>query len=164
MRATFTTQSIVLPESLTAVGRRPQITYDAAGQLLSRAPPNSVVTSYTYDGLSRVTQIKDTKNKSVIANNQYSYNGANQIVQNTDQSGTHVYGYDALDRLTSASYPATGNESYVYDPAGNRTSSHRSASYTYQPFNRLTATSTASYLYDNNGNLTTKTDGAGTRS
>ena len=38
------------------------------------------------------------------------------------------------------------------------TSSQRSATYSYQPFNRLTATSTASYVYDNNGNLTARTE------
>src|SRR5262249_1101343 len=84
--------------------------------------------------------------------------------QNIDQSGTHAYGYDALDRLTGASYPATGNESYSYDAVGNRTSSHRSASYGYQPLNRLTNTDNASYLYDNNGNLTSRSDTTGTTS
>ena len=41
-------------------------------------------------------------------------------------------------------------------------SSQRSATYIYQPFNRLTGTSTASYLYDNNGNMTMKSEGAST--
>jgi RHS repeat-associated protein len=103
-----------------------------------------------------------SRGNTVFANNQYSYNDAGDIIQNIDQSGAHVYGYDALDRLTSASYPATGNESYAYDAVGNRTSSHRSANYSYQPFNRLTNTDTASYLYENNGNLISKSDGAGT--
>jgi RHS repeat-associated protein len=136
--------------------------YDTASRLTSRTLPNGVVTSYSYDGLDRLTRLKDAKSTTVIADNNYTYNDAGNIIQNIDQSGTHAYGYDTLDRLTSASYPATGNESYAYDTVGNRTSSHRSASYGYQPFNRLTNTDTAGYLYDNNSNMITKSDGAGT--
>jgi RHS repeat-associated protein len=109
-----------------------------------------------------LTRLKDAKNNTVIADNNYTYNTAGAITQNIDQGGTHAYGYDSLDRLTSATYTGTPAESYAYDSVGNRTSSQRSATYGYQPFNRLTNTSTASYLYDNNGNLTTKTEGAGT--
>ncbi len=98
----------------------------------------------------------------MIADNNYTYNAAGQITQNIDQSGTHVYGYDAPDRLTSATYTGTPAESYAYDAVGNRTSSHRSATYNYQPFNRLTSTSTATYLYNNNGNMISKSDASGT--
>jgi YD repeat-containing protein len=42
---------------------------------------------------------------------------------------------------------------------GNRTSSHQSAGYSYQPFNKLTgAKSGQTYSYDSNGNLTAKID------
>src|SRR5437588_4246182 len=136
--------------------------YDAANKLTSRTLPNSVATIYTYDGLDRLTRLKDAKNNTVIADNNYTYNAAGQITQNIDQSGTHAYGYDALDRLTSATYTGTPAESYAYDSVGNRTSSQRSATYSYQPFNRLTNTTTASYVYNNNGNLISKTEGAGT--
>jgi len=44
-------------------------------------------------------------------------------------------------------------QEYVYDGVGNRTASHLSTSYSYQPFNKLTSTATATYSYDNNGNL-----------
>ncbi|HYR76513.1 MAG TPA: RHS repeat-associated core domain-containing protein [Pyrinomonadaceae bacterium] len=136
--------------------------YDVTGKVTSRTLPNSVVTTYGYDGLGRVTQLKDAKKNTVITANQYSYNSASEIIQNIDQSGTHAYGYDVLDRLTSATYTGTAAESYTYDGVGNRMSSQRSATYSYQPFNRLTGTSTAGYLYDNNGNMTTKTEGAST--
>jgi len=136
--------------------------YDAASKLTSRTLPNSVATTYSYDGLDRLTRLKDAKNNTVIADNNYTYNTAGAITQNIDQSGTHAYGYDALDRLTSATYTGTPAESYAYDSVGNRTSSQRSASYSYQPFNRLTATTAATYLYDSNGNMTTKTEGTGT--
>jgi YD repeat-containing protein len=64
---------------------------------------------------------------TVIADNNYQYNTAGDITQNIDQSGTHGYGYDTIDRLTSATYTGTPNETYAYDGVGNRTSSHKSA-------------------------------------
>jgi RHS repeat-associated protein len=70
--------------------------------------------------------------------------------------------YDGLDRLAAATYTGTPNESYTYDGVGNRSSSHQSASYSYQPFNRLTSTTAASYLYNNNGNMLSKSDASGT--
>jgi YD repeat-containing protein len=61
-----------------------------------------------------------------------------------------------------ASYPNTPTESYSYDAVGNRTSSHLSAAYTHQSFNRLTSTASAIYTYGNNGNRVTKVDAGGT--
>lgn len=52
------------------------------------------------------------------------------------------------------------NESYNFDDVGNRTSSHRSASYGYQPNNKLTSTATANYSYDANANLVSKGKGS----
>lgn len=136
--------------------------YDATSKLTSRTLPNSVATTYTYDGLDRLTRLKDAKRNKVIADNQYSYNNAGDITQNIDQSGTHTYGYDLLDRLASATYTGTAAESYAYDGVGNRTTSHKSATYGYQPFNRLVSTSTATYIYNNNGNMISKSDASGT--
>jgi RHS repeat-associated protein len=161
--ATYTYDSIGRLTKITdGAGKSTSYTFDAASNLLTRTLSNGVVSTYTYDGMDRLTRLKDAKSTTVIADNNYSYNNASQIVQNIDESGAHVYGYDALDRLTNASYPATGNEAYAYDAVGNRTSSYRSSNYSYQPDNRLTSTDTASYLYDNNGNMTAKSDSAGT--
>lgn len=51
-------------------------------------------------------------------------------------------------------------ESYVFDVVGNRTASHLSSSYSYSPFNRLTATQTATYNFDPNGNTVAKAEGS----
>ena len=53
-----------------------------------------MVTTYTYDGLDLLTRLKDAKNNTVIADNNYTYNIAGAITQNIDQSGTHAYAYD----------------------------------------------------------------------
>jgi uncharacterized protein RhaS with RHS repeats len=76
--------------------------------------------------------------------------------------GHHAYGNDLVDRLTSATNSVQPSENYSYDGVGNRTTSHLSASYSYQPFNKLTSTATGSYTYDNNGSLLTKIDSLGT--
>jgi RHS repeat-associated protein len=87
------------------------------------------------------------------------FNAVNNIIQIIDSAGTQSFTYDSVDRLTSATHTGQANESYTYDAVGNRTASHLSSSYTYQPFNRLTSTSAATFSYDNNGNLTSKTEG-----
>jgi RHS repeat-associated protein len=56
----------------------------------------------------------------------------------------------------------TSSESYTFDGVGNRTASHLSATYTYQPYNRITATATATMSYNANGNLVQKTEGSTT--
>jgi RHS repeat-associated protein len=140
-------------------------TYDAEGKLVTRSLSNGVISTLTYDGMHRLIRLSDAqgskKNVVTVADNNYTYNNASQIVQNVDLAGTHTYGYDALDRLTSASYPLTGNESYAFDSTGNRTSSQRSSNYSYQQFNRLMSTDSASFLYDNNGNLTSRNGSSG---
>jgi YD repeat-containing protein len=82
---------------------------------------------------------------------QYSYNAANQISEITNKRPWRTFGYDALDRLTWM-IASAGNESYAYDAVGNRTASHLSTTYSYQPFNRLTSAQTGTYIYDANGN------------
>ncbi len=54
----------------------------------------------------------------------------------------------------------SSSESYTLDGVGNRTASHRSASYSYQPYNRMTATATATMNFDANGNLIQKSEGS----
>ncbi|MBK8812766.1 MAG: hypothetical protein IPN69_18825 [Acidobacteria bacterium] len=45
------------------------------------------------------------------------------------------------------------------DGVGNRTTSHLSTAYGYQPFNRMSSTATSTMNYDANGNLVTKSQG-----
>ncbi|HEY2973223.1 MAG TPA: RHS repeat-associated core domain-containing protein, partial [Pyrinomonadaceae bacterium] len=115
-----------------------------------------------YDGLSRMTALTHMAAPTTLIDNQYSYNDANNITSWTNASGNHTYGYDLVDRLASATNSAQPNENYAYDGVGNRTASHLSASYSYQPFNKLASTAAATYTYDNNGNVISRTDGSGT--
>jgi RHS repeat-associated protein len=136
--------------------------YDAVNRLATRGLPNGVVTTYEYNGLNRLTRLKDVKGTTVLADQQYQHDAAGRVTQKTDLSGVNTYAYDVVGRLTSATHPTLPAESYAYDVVGNRSSSHRSASYSYQAVNRLASTTGASFTHDNNGNLLTKADAAGT--
>ena len=137
-------------------------TYDTANRLVTRGAPNGVTATYTYDGLDRLTSLTHSAGAGVLIDNQYTYNDASNITSWTNASGNNSYAYDSVNRLTAATHSSQPGEAYSYDAVGNRTSSHLSATYSYQPFNKLISTSTASYTYDNNGNPLSKTDGSGT--
>jgi RHS repeat-associated protein len=65
-----------------------------------------------------------------------------------------AFGYDTLDRLTSASHPLLGTpQSFAYDAVGNRTT----AGNVMNAGNQLTVDAMHSYQYDDNGNLIRKT-------
>ena len=136
--------------------------YDATNKLTSRSLPNNITSTFEYDRLDRLTRLKHVGSASTLADYQYQFNTASQITQFSEPTTTRNYGYDTIDRFTSATQTGQPSESYVYDSVGNRTASHRSASYGYQPFNKLVTTTTAAYAFDNNGNMLRKTDSAGT--
>lgn len=138
--------------------------YDAMSRLTQQKAPNGVKTNYQYDGMDRLSRLLDSKGAATIADRQYQYNPANQITQVSEPAITRNFSYDTLDRLVTTSYSSSSqpNENYVYDSVGNRASSHLSASYSYQSFNRLSNTNSANYSYDANGNLISKSEAAGT--
>lgn len=159
----YTYDALNRPTQLTDnTGANVTYGYDATDKLTSRTLPNGVVTSYSYDGLDRLTRLQHVKGAATVADYQYQFNSANQITQVTEPASARSYAYDAVDRVTAMTSPGAPGEAYAYDGVGNRTSSHLSASYGYQGFNRLTTTAAAAYSYDANGNLISKTDAGGT--
>jgi len=136
--------------------------FDSANRLTSRSAPNGVTSSYGYDDMNRLTSLMHTNGSTILSGNLYTYNNANNISSWTTQTSQKEYTYDAVDRLTSVSNFEAPAENYSYDAIGNRTASQLSATYGYQPFNRLTSTTNATYTYDNNGDLVSRTDSSGT--
>jgi RHS repeat-associated protein len=130
--------------------------YDLANKLTSRTLPNGVTSTFDYDGMSRLTRLKHQSTTSTLVDNNFTHNAANQISQIAELAQTRNFTYDNVNRLTGMTN-GTSNESYTYDVVGNRTASHLSATYSYQPYNRMTATTSASMTYNANGNLTQKT-------
>ena len=130
--------------------------------MLSRGAPNGVTSSYGYDGLDRLTSLMHTAGATTLNGNLYTYNDAHNISSWTTQSAQRAYTYDTVNRLTAVSNFELPSEGYSYDAVGNRTASHLSPSYSYQPSNELTSTASATYTYDNNGNVVSKTTSSGT--
>ncbi len=129
--------------------------YDASGRLLSRSPSAGAGLdySYTYDAAGQVTRLAISTTQGLLLVEDYAYDAAGNLTAvSSAQGGNFSYGYDANNRLTSA----TGlglNASYGYDAAGNRTAAG-GVTFAYDAGGRLTGSSDgASYTYDAAGNL-----------
>ncbi len=130
--------------------------YDALSRRTNLTLPNGIQTTYTYDPASQVTNILHqlTATSTLINKAEYLYNGVGNRTGLTDRRGTQTFGYDTLDRLTSASHPLLLDpQSFAYDAVGNRTTGGSLVN----PGNQLTADAIYTYQYDDNGNLTRKT-------
>ncbi|HEY9132887.1 MAG TPA: hypothetical protein VIM98_14135 [Dyella sp.] len=98
----------------------------------------------------------------------YLYDANGNITNINDLAGgprTKSFGYDALNRLTSAQAAGLwGTETYNYDPLNNirsRVSDGQTFTYNYDATNRLAsitngASTAFSFGYDNRGNVTSK--------
>ncbi len=142
--------------SLTSPAGSKTFAYDALSRRTSLTLPNGTSTTYSYDPASQVTNIlhQITATSSQINKADYLYNGVGNRMSLTDKRGAQAFGYDNLDRLTSASHPLLGTpQSFAYDPVGNRTTGGS----VVNAGNQLTADATHGYQYDDNGNLIRKT-------
>lgn len=123
---------------------------------------NSTLAIREYDTDGLITDIDSAGLKT------YEYDDAFRITDINDASNTALsqsYGYDLLDRLTTAT--GTGlNQSWTYDANGNRLTQGGGSASTYtvsSSSNRLTGVSgslSRGYTYDNAGNTTN--DGSAT--
>ena len=130
--------------------------YDVLSRRTSLTLPNGIQTTYSYDPASQVTNILHqlTATSTLINKAEYLYNGVANRTSLTDRRGTQTFGYDALDRLTSASHPLLLDpQSFAYDAVGNRTIGGS----VVNPGNQLTTDANYTYQYDDNGNLIKKT-------
>ncbi len=78
----------------------------------------------SYDPASQVTQVLHqlTATNTQINQAAYAYNPVGNRTSLADRRGNQAFGYDNLDRLTSASHPLLATpQAFAYDPAGNRT-------------------------------------------
>lgn len=142
--------------------------YDDASRVTGIGGPNGVSTSFGYDLADRPTSIVHAQNGSPLLSLAYTYDAAGNVATYSDDAGTTTFGYDALNRLTSADLPGTADDvSYEYDAAGNLVELARSGqptlARTYDDADRLVSEDDGSgprtLTYDDNGNLLD--DGAG---
>ena len=130
--------------------------YDALSRRTAMTLPNGTQTTYSYDPASQVTNVLHqlTATSTTINQAGYLYNNVGNRTSLTDRRGAQAFGYDNLDRLTSASHPLLATpQAFAYDAVGNRTTGGS----VVNAGNQLTADATHSYQYDDNGNLTRKT-------
>jgi YD repeat-containing protein len=110
--------------------------YDAEGRLQRIIYPNGVSTEYRYAKGNRVSSISTGDSRGlIILREKYDYDlrGNTIAVSRTSSApetsvsentlavllGTTNFRYDALNRLTEASYPDGFTEQFTYDAAGN---------------------------------------------
>lgn len=140
--------------------------------------PNGQVAQFVYEG--GVAYAAAQNGRQLLSNFSYgsgsmvqlsedlSYDPNGNITAVADLAGgprTKSFGYDALNRLTSANAAGLwGTQSYTYDALNNlRTlqTGSQVSTYHYDPTNKLAsitsgASTLTSYLYDNRGNVTGK--------
>ena len=117
---------------------------------------NGTQTTYTYGAGSQLSAVSHqlTALSQQINKAEYLYNPVGNRTSLTDRRGSQSFGYDTLDRLTSASHPLLATpQAFAYDPVGNRTTGGS----VVNAGNQLMADSHFAYQYDDNGNLTRKT-------
>jgi len=158
-------------------GKVTTYTYDSSNHLLSKTPDPSFgapavtytylpsglrasmtdasgVTTYSYDGADRLTQV--IKPNGTLS---YGYDVLGDVTSITTSKGTQVtYAFDQVNRLASVSEANTGVTNYSYDNVNNLASASYGNgvghSYTYNSKNQLTnlgansgATPIASFAY-----------------
>lgn len=135
--------------------------------LTQRAYGNGTTTNYAYDVLNRLVELTDNTS---IAHVQMTYDAVGNMLSKKDlhrQAKSEVYGYDALNRLTSFKQGqiTTGVEipnpmkqvQYNLDALGNRTTmtvNGVTTNYTANNMNAYTAVTGMALQYDDNGNMT----------
>jgi RHS repeat-associated protein len=140
-------------------------TYWPHGAVNSITLGNNLIETTVFGPRLQPTSIAAGTLLSLVYNYGTTNNNGNVVSQGIAAgsfSATQNYGYDALNRLTSASEGSNWTESYGYDQYGNRTSVSVSSSYlpTYAPAPSMDASNknrfatSASFGYDNAGNLT----------
>lgn len=138
-------------------------TYDAQGRRTSMSTPGGTVTyDYTHGRLSTVTDVDG-------GTTAYTYGPDSRLTAAVLSNGvTASLGHDAAGRLTSLEYfgpdgSVLDSFAYIYDPAGNGTSSSSGGgteTYSFDPLNRLVSAAvsgaTTTWTYDPAGNRLTE--------
>ncbi|MEU4985918.1 DUF6531 domain-containing protein [Streptomyces sp. NPDC021969] len=163
---------------LTAVtdpaGRRTTLTYDSAGNLLSRTSAG-VTESWTYDSARNVSTHTDGRGNKTT----YNYDTSRRLASIVGPAGKTSFTYNTLGQVATSTSPGGKVTSLGYDDNGNLTSrttpSGAKTTYTYDAAGRLLTTTdprgnasgadpakyTTTNAYDAVGRLAKTTDPAG---
>ncbi|EKD28532.1 MAG: YD repeat-containing protein, partial [uncultured bacterium] len=140
-----------------------KFTYDIGSRKLSQEYSNGIKTSFAYNNLDFLTQIKSlNSSQSCLFQLDYTQDKNGNILSESELNGlTKTYSYDNIYQLLGVNYSNGASTSFTYDVAGNRlnkTENGAVSSYSYNNLNQLTQLIEngiqTNYYYDLNGNLT----------
>jgi RHS repeat-associated protein/uncharacterized repeat protein (TIGR01451 family) len=143
-----------------ASGGRFSFGFDADQRVSSLIRPNGVRDDLSYDAAGDVLSRSISLSGSPLATFSYTYTQNRARHSATDPSGTTTYTYNQLQALTGAVSPGA-QEQYKYDAAGNRTSAQTpsgTVTASYGSDGRLVSDSRFAYAWDNEGNLVSRVD------
>jgi RHS repeat-associated protein len=139
------------------------VCYAAFGGLAAHSYGNGLARTYSYNSLLQPSEIKDTGGGYTLLDNVLNWTGGNNNGNLPSQTVTHngpnfsgqmqfspSYGYDALNRLTSATEGSNWSQSYGYDQYGNMWLTGSSGSL---PAQNLMPNSQSAYSTANNNRL-----------
>jgi RHS repeat-associated protein len=146
-----------LPESVVEADATWTSVYDAAGQLIRSVAPGNVVAASEYDAQGRVTRQAGSGAESATTDRTFGYSPSGHLTRFDGNSvsyddrgniltfGSAAYTYTA-DNQVATRADASGNASFLYDPAGRVMSvvdslSARTLDYAYDPAGRLASSS-----------------------
>ncbi|TCK18882.1 RHS repeat-associated protein [Thiogranum longum] len=152
--------SVVLPGTQTFSS----IDYDKNDRLKQLVTPSGLTTNILFADNGPVRDISINDGVPTLEQWVYTHDNVRNVDTMTDASGLHDYGYDNVNRLTSATHPAglgiPTAESFGYDKAGNREDPIDALLYDYDANNRmLTSPGVTSYSFDADGNPITTSSG-----
>ncbi len=133
--------------------------YDESGRKSSMTYANGITTNYSYNDNGWLSQIASNEN---IINLAFTYDAIGNITKSAnliDDSKTETYGYDAISQLTSFKRGTSVDNTYQFDPLGNRLKVLENGVATNYTSNRingyLSISGGISFTpqYDANGNL-----------
>jgi RHS repeat-associated protein len=144
-------------------------TYDADGNRSQLTYPDSTYFTYVYDGLDRLTTIKEAGTTAIVST---VFNPQATVASQTRGAVTTTLGYDTVSRPASWADDLAGTTSdvtstFAYNPASQiatRTRSNDayafnayvnvSRPYAVNGLNQYATAGSATFTYDDNGNLT----------
>ncbi|MGH6617344.1 RHS repeat-associated core domain-containing protein [Sphingomonas sp.] len=144
-------------------------TYDADGNRSQLTYPDSSFFTYVYDGLDRLTAIKEAGTTAIVSS---VFDTKGRIASQTRGAVTTTLGYDPLSRPTSwtddlANTTSDVTSTFAYNPAGQIVTKTRSndayrftgyvnvsRAYAVNGLNQYATAGPASFSYDDNANLT----------
>ncbi len=133
------------------------------GRLLSLTRASGWTTTFDYTAGDRLERTQTVEGNVLVQDDVLEWDLFGLLGAATDTFGRHTYTYDAGGQLLAADHPASSgipDESYTYDPLGNRTSwqGHPQSDVVHDAQDRLVQDADFFYTYDAEGQLVSKED------